>query len=51
MNLARVGYGWLEGAEDVLLMAGVAIAIPIALAVIAAPIWLVVWSIAKLAGQ
>jgi len=51
MNFARERYGWLEGAEDALLLAGVAVAIPIALGLIAAPIWLVVWAIARLAGQ
>lgn len=47
----RERYGWLEGVEDLVLLAGVVLAIPTALAVIAAPIYLVVWAAASLAGR
>ena len=47
----RERYGWLEGVEDLVLLAGVVLAIPVGLAVIAAPIWLLTWAVARLAGQ
>jgi len=47
----RERYSWLEGVEDLFLLAGLALAIPAALAVIAAPIYLVMWAVARLAGQ
>jgi hypothetical protein len=46
----RERYGWLEGVEDFLLLGGVCLAIPAALAVIGAPIYLVAWAVAKLVG-
>ena len=47
----RQRYGWLEGVDDVFLLACVVLTIPTAIAVIAAPIYLVTWAVAKLAGQ